>query len=89
MKGDERVAASVEDRDQLAVREISERGHRGQLLVDRLDLTVDEPRERDPQSAKSMIGDAPLPSGADAVEASVWIGLARTLLNLDEFITRE
>jgi hypothetical protein len=45
--------------------------------------------ERDPQSAKSMIGDAPLPSGADAVEASVWIGLARTLLNLDEFITRE
>ena len=44
---------------------------------------------RDPELAAKMIGDAPLPSGNDAVEASVWIGLARTLLNLDEFITRE
>jgi hypothetical protein len=44
---------------------------------------------RDPQSAKMMIGDAPLPSGSDAVETAVWTGLARTLLNLDEFITRE
>ena len=44
---------------------------------------------RDPAAAAALIGDAPLPDGVDAVEAAVWIGLARTLLNLDEFITRE
>lgn len=26
---------------------------------------------------------------ADAVEAGAWVALARTLLNLDEFVTRE
>lgn len=30
-----------------------------------------------------------LPDGVDVCEAAAWVGLSRTLLNLDEFITRE
>jgi cytochrome c553 len=43
--------------------------------------------ERDPQSAQKLF---PVPvEGAGTLEAATWVGVARTLLNLDEFITRE
>jgi hypothetical protein len=41
-----------------------------------------------PEEAKQLLGGKP-PEGTDAVEAAAWVALARTLLNLDEFVTRE
>jgi hypothetical protein len=41
-----------------------------------------------PEEAKKLIGDKP-PQGIDSAEAAAWVALARTLLNLDEFVTRE
>ena len=38
-------------------------------------------------SAVSVAGDKPSP--AEVAEAAAWVALARTLLNLDEFVTRE
>jgi hypothetical protein len=43
----------------------------------------------DPASAASLLGGEPLPSGVTPPEAAAWVAVARTLLNLDEFITRE
>jgi hypothetical protein len=40
-----------------------------------------------PEAAK-LLG-AHKPAGVDATEAAAWVALARVLLNLDEFITRE
>ncbi|MFN4257679.1 MAG: PSD1 and planctomycete cytochrome C domain-containing protein [Gemmataceae bacterium] len=40
-----------------------------------------------PEAAAQLAGQ--LPAGADAAETAAWIALARTVLNLDEFITRE
>jgi hypothetical protein len=37
----------------------------------------------------ALVGDTPLPDGTDLAEAAAWIGVARALLNLDEFLTRE
>jgi hypothetical protein len=42
---------------------------------------------RAPQEARSLAPD--LPRGADVVEHAAWTTVARALLNLDEFITRE
>ncbi|MGV3724176.1 MAG: PSD1 and planctomycete cytochrome C domain-containing protein [Actinomycetota bacterium] len=42
----------------------------------------------DPASAAKLVGKA-LPTGTDPAEAAAWTTLARTVLNLDEFITRE
>jgi len=36
-----------------------------------------------------LIGNQPIPEGVERAEATAWIGLARTVLNFDEFITRE
>ncbi|MCI0460228.1 MAG: PSD1 and planctomycete cytochrome C domain-containing protein [Gemmataceae bacterium] len=41
-----------------------------------------------PTEAARLIGPA-RPGGTDAAEVAAWVGLARTLLNLDEFVTRE
>jgi hypothetical protein len=35
-----------------------------------------------------IVGDAPLPEGTSYAELAAWINVARTVLNLDEFITR-
>jgi len=43
----------------------------------------------DPDSAVALLGRLPLTEGADLAEAAACVGLARALLNLDEFITRE
>jgi hypothetical protein len=42
----------------------------------------------DPAAAANLAGQE-LPAGVDAAEAAAWITVARTVLNLDEFITRE
>ena len=42
----------------------------------------------DPEAAAKLAG-ASRPSGVDAPEAAAWMALARTILNLDEFVTRE
>jgi len=41
-----------------------------------------------PQEAAKLVGDFTMP-GVTAAEAAVWVALARTLLNLDEFVMRE
>jgi hypothetical protein len=41
-----------------------------------------------PDAAAKLVGPAK-PVGADPAEAAAWVALARALLNLDEFVTRE
>jgi hypothetical protein len=41
-----------------------------------------------PEAAAKLLGKMKV-NGADAPEAAAWVALARTLLNLDEFVTRE
>jgi len=41
-----------------------------------------------PESGKKLIG-KDLPDGVAAPEAAAWVTVARTALNLDEFMTRE
>jgi len=41
-----------------------------------------------PEAAAKLIG-AAKPAGVEAPEAAAWVALARALLNLDEFVTRE
>jgi hypothetical protein len=43
----------------------------------------------DPASASGLLGGEPLPAGVMPPEAAAWVAVARTVLNLDEFITRE
>jgi hypothetical protein len=40
-------------------------------------------------AAQTVAGAAPLPAGTTVAELSAWVNVARTLMNLDEFITRE
>ena len=44
--------------------------------------------QANPESAKEIIGE-PKPASADIAEAAAWVTVARTVLNLDEFVTRE
>jgi hypothetical protein len=41
-----------------------------------------------PKETARLIG-PDVPTGIEAPEAAAWVALARTLLNLDEFVTRE
>jgi hypothetical protein len=41
-----------------------------------------------PDAAAQLAGQAK-PAGADLAEAAAWVALARTVMNLDEFVTRE
>jgi mono/diheme cytochrome c family protein len=43
----------------------------------------------EPRTAADVVGDGRPGEGISPVEAASWIAVARTLLNLDEFITRE
>jgi len=45
--------------------------------------------ETDEESAGAAIGDRPGPDGATAAELAAWVIVGRTILNMDEFITRE
>jgi hypothetical protein len=44
--------------------------------------------EKDPSPARPLVPDGS-PQGADARQLAAWTAVARALLNLDEFITRE
>ena len=41
-----------------------------------------------PAEAAKLVGKTK-PDGTDPAEAAAWVALARALLNLDEFVTRE
>ena len=47
-----------------------------------------ESAELDRDSVEKLIGDY-APEETPVIEAAVWVAMARTLLNLDEFVTRE
>ena len=42
-----------------------------------------------PQLARQLVGNTLFPAGISVPEAAAWVGVARTIMNLDEFITRE
>jgi mono/diheme cytochrome c family protein len=44
---------------------------------------------RDPQAAAAIAGKEPFPPDATAAQTAAWVLVARAILNLDEFITRE
>jgi mono/diheme cytochrome c family protein len=44
--------------------------------------------EAHPESAEKLIGQKALP-GIEKADAAAWVAMARTLMNLDEFVTRE
>lgn len=44
---------------------------------------------QDARAVNDLVGTQALPDRVQAAEASAWIGLARAVLNFDEFITRE
>ena len=43
----------------------------------------------DDKAAAQIVGNQPLPPGVSTADAAAWIGVARALINLDEFITRD
>ena len=45
--------------------------------------------QQDPTAAKALLGSAPVSSDTTTEELAGWVLVARTLLNLDEFITKE
>jgi hypothetical protein len=51
--------------------------------------TQQELLARAPQAAAAIAGSEPTQAGGDTVELAAWMLVGRTLLNLDEFITRE
>jgi hypothetical protein len=53
------------------------------LLTDLRKLADEKPAE-----AANLLGGPP-PAGVSPAEAAAWVAVARTLLNLDEFVTRE
>src|SRR6185312_12099563 len=55
----------------------------GRLFEEMRTLCRTNPREAARLAGKGV------PGGGDAAEAAAWVALARTLLNLDEFVTRE
>ncbi len=54
------------------------------LFDDQVRLTL-----QDEAAAKQIAGSDPLPEETTAAELAAWVGVSRTVLNLDEFITRE
>jgi hypothetical protein len=44
--------------------------------------------QADPEAAAKMVGDKKA-EGIDVTEAAAWVAVARTIMNLDEFVTRE
>ena len=41
------------------------------------------------KTAKDLLGDSPLPQNVSPAELAGWVMISRTLMNLDEFITKE
>ncbi|HZN36735.1 MAG TPA: DUF1553 domain-containing protein, partial [Pirellulaceae bacterium] len=44
---------------------------------------------RDEAAARQLVGSPPIPSSDDITEIAAWVSVARALINLDEFISRE
>jgi hypothetical protein len=44
---------------------------------------------RDEAAARQLVGAPPISTSDDLAEVAAWVSVGRTLLNLDEFITRE
>jgi mono/diheme cytochrome c family protein len=61
----------------------AERDRLLRLLSDLQKLAAEKPDE-----AAKLLG-GPAPAGVEPAKAAAWVALARTLLNLDEFVTRE
>jgi mono/diheme cytochrome c family protein len=63
-----------------------------QVEAARLRFLVEEQRAiytRERGATAAIVGPANLPDHVDQADAAAWIGVARVLLNLDEFMTRE
>jgi len=45
--------------------------------------------QQNPKAAAELVGPAEKPAGIDTAELAAWVMVGRTLMNLDEFITRE
>jgi len=45
--------------------------------------------QADPQAAAAIVGKKPKPEGIGQAELAAWVMVGRTLMNLDEFITKE
>ena len=60
-------------------------------LQDIMDLYRDQYQllEQDQQAVAAIVGKTKLPDQASPAEMAAWIIVGRTLMNLDEFITRE
>ena len=58
-------------------------------VIDRLQRNAQAYLTQHPEEAKALAGSSPRPAGADDAELAAWTVVGRTLLNLDEFITRE
>ena len=71
-----------------AVKECLVRSPSGEELEALADLLAQQRSEfeRDPQRARTITG---APDNADATALAAWTSVARVLLNIDEFITRE
>ena len=82
---------SPEDRIRFAFRVCLARLPRGDELstLRNLYLAQVELYRENGEAASELCKDARLPDDVDRAEAAAWVGVARTLLNLDEMITRE
>ena len=45
--------------------------------------------EKDPAAAQAIIGNGDRPADVSPAELAAWVMVGRTLMNLDEFVTRE
>jgi hypothetical protein len=54
------------------------------LFDNQVQLTI-----QDEAAAKQIAGPEPIPDQTTAAELAAWVGVSRSVLNLDEFITRE
>ncbi len=58
-------------------------------VVARLQTGAEDYLRQHPEEAKALAGSLPKPGGVDDTQVAAWTVVCRTLLNLDEFITRE
>ena len=60
-----------------------------ELLGELVDDPDVELRTKAIKAAAAIAGSMPSPAGADQAELAAWVIVGRSLMNLDEFITRE
>ncbi len=57
------------------------------MLAQLLDTFRQQCRDQ-PEAVKALVGPT-MPENVAPAEAAAWVAMARTLMNLDEFVTRE